>query len=90
MKPGKPSKIPNPFLFALYRSSLRFYPWRLRLLYQDEFLQTARDAHADSTSSLWGGSKDKKMTKGSRLHSRSTWLPEMASSGLTPEAILDA
>jgi hypothetical protein len=50
MKPGKP---PNPFLFALYRSSLRLYPWRLRLLYQDQLLQTARDAYAGSTSSLY-------------------------------------
>jgi hypothetical protein len=52
MKPGKTVNSPNPFLFALYRSSLRLYPWRLRLLYQDQFLQTARDAHADSTSNL--------------------------------------
>ena len=50
MNPGKP---PNPFLFALYRSSLRLYPWRLRLLYQDQLLQTARDAYAGSTSSLY-------------------------------------
>jgi hypothetical protein len=49
MKTGKP---PDPFLLALYRSSLRLYPWRLRLLYQDQLLQTARDAHADSNSSL--------------------------------------
>jgi hypothetical protein len=53
MKPGKTSKPPNPFLFALYRSSLRLYPWRLRILYQDQLLRTARDAHADSTSSLY-------------------------------------
>jgi hypothetical protein len=52
-KPGKSSNPPNPFLFALYRSSLRLYPWRLRLLYQDQLLQTARDAHGDSTSSLY-------------------------------------
>jgi hypothetical protein len=45
-------KPPNPILFALYRNSLRLYPWRLRLLYQDQLLQTARDAHADSTSSI--------------------------------------
>jgi hypothetical protein len=48
----KPSNPPNPFLFALYRSSLRLYPRRLRFLYQDQLLQTARDAHADSNSSL--------------------------------------
>jgi hypothetical protein len=62
MKTGKPGKIrkigktsnrPSPFLFALYRSSLRLYPRRLRLLYQDQLLQTARDAYADSTSSLY-------------------------------------
>lgn len=37
MKTGKP---PSPFLFTRYRSSLRLYPWRLRLLYQDQLLQT--------------------------------------------------
>ncbi len=46
-------KPPNPPLFALYRSALRLYPRRLRLLYQDQLLQTARDAHADSASSLY-------------------------------------
>ncbi len=46
-------KLPNPFLFALYRNSLRLYPHRLRLLYQDQLLQTARDAYADSNSSLY-------------------------------------
>jgi len=46
-------KPPNPFLFALYRNSLRLYPHRLRLLYQDQLLQTARDAYADSNSSLY-------------------------------------
>jgi hypothetical protein len=51
-KPGKSPKPPKPFLFALYRSSLRLYPARLRLLYQDQLLQTARDVHADSISSL--------------------------------------
>ncbi|HEX4577366.1 MAG TPA: hypothetical protein VH117_08440 [Edaphobacter sp.] len=51
-KQRTPSKTPNPFLFALYRSSLHLYPWRLRLLYQDQFLQTACDAYADSSSSL--------------------------------------
>jgi hypothetical protein len=45
-------KAPNPFLFALYRNALRLYPYRLRLHYQEQMLQTARDAHADSASSL--------------------------------------
>jgi hypothetical protein len=53
MKPGKAGKTPNPLLFALYRRSLRLYPRRLRLLYPDQFLQTARDAYADSNSSLY-------------------------------------
>jgi hypothetical protein len=53
MKPGKTGKPPSPFLFALYRSSLRLYPQRLHLLYQDQLLQTARDAYADSTSSIY-------------------------------------
>jgi hypothetical protein len=44
-------KAPNPFLFALYRSTLRLYPRRLRLHYQDQMLQTVRDAHSDSASS---------------------------------------
>ena len=44
MKPDKKGKPPSPFLFALYRSSLRLYPRRLHLLYQDQLLQTARDA----------------------------------------------
>jgi hypothetical protein len=38
---------PNPILFALYRHALRLYPSRLRLLYQDQMLQTVRDAHAE-------------------------------------------
>jgi hypothetical protein len=38
---------PNSILFALYRHALRLYPSRLRLLYQDQMLQTARDAHAE-------------------------------------------
>jgi hypothetical protein len=38
---------PNPFLFALYRLLLRFYPSRLRLRYQDEMLQSVRDACAE-------------------------------------------
>jgi hypothetical protein len=49
----KTGKIPNPFLFALYRSSLGIYPKHLRLLYQNQLLQTARDAYADSDSSLY-------------------------------------
>jgi hypothetical protein len=53
MKTSKTGKPLNPFLFALYRSCLRLYPWRLRLLYQDQLLQTARDAYAGSTSSLY-------------------------------------
>ena len=42
---------PNPSLFALYRSALRLYPSRLRLLYQDQLLQTVRDAHAECSHS---------------------------------------
>jgi hypothetical protein len=38
---------PNPLLFALYRNALQLYPSRLRLLYQDQMLQTVRDAHAE-------------------------------------------
>lgn len=53
MKTGKTGRIPNPFLFTLYRSSLRIYPRHLRLLYQDQLLQTARDAYAGSNSSLY-------------------------------------
>jgi hypothetical protein len=45
-------KPPNPFLLAIYRSSLHLYPHHLRLRYQDQLLQTALDAHADSTSRL--------------------------------------
>ena len=45
-------KTPNPFLFALYRNALRLYPYRLRLHYQEQMLQTARDNHADSASRL--------------------------------------
>ena len=40
---------PNPFLFALYRRAIRLYPSRLRLLYQDQMLQTVRDADAERT-----------------------------------------
>jgi hypothetical protein len=36
---------PNPILFALYRHALRLYPSHLRLLYQDQMLQTVCDAH---------------------------------------------
>ena len=56
MKPGKTGKTgkpPSRFLFALYRGSHRLYPRRLRLVYQYQLLQTARDAYADSTSSLY-------------------------------------
>lgn len=38
---------PSPILFALYRHALRLYPPRMRLLYQDQMLQTVRDAHAE-------------------------------------------
>lgn len=38
---------PDPFLFALYRLLLRLYPLRLRLRYQDEMLQSVRDACAE-------------------------------------------
>jgi len=38
---------PNSFLFALYRLMLRLYPSRLRLRYQDEMLQSVRDACAE-------------------------------------------
>jgi hypothetical protein len=38
---------PNPFLFALYRSALRLYPSRLRLRYQNQMLQSVRDADAE-------------------------------------------
>ena len=42
---------PNPFLFALYRSTLRLYPSRLHRLYQDQMLQTVRDAYAERSRS---------------------------------------
>jgi hypothetical protein len=45
-------KTPNPFLFAVYRNALHLYPRHLRLAYYDQFLQTVRDAYADSPSSL--------------------------------------
>jgi len=38
---------PNPSLFALYCLLLRLYPSRLRLRYQDEMLQSVRDACAE-------------------------------------------
>ena len=38
---------PNRFLFALYRRALRAYPAHLRLHYQNQMLQTIRDAHAE-------------------------------------------
>jgi len=42
---------PNPILFALYRGALRVYPSRLRLLYQDQMLQTVRDADSERSYS---------------------------------------
>jgi hypothetical protein len=42
---------PNPVLFALYRGALRVYPSRLRLLYQDQMLQTIRDADSERSYS---------------------------------------
>ena len=42
---------PNPVLFATYRGSLRLYPSRLRLDYQEQILQTVCDAHAERNSS---------------------------------------
>lgn len=42
--------LPNPLLLAFYRNSLRLYPSRLRLRYQDQLLQTVRDAHAERRS----------------------------------------
>jgi hypothetical protein len=44
-------KAPNPLLFALYRRSLHLYPRHLRLCYQDQMLQTVRDAHANAGAS---------------------------------------
>ena len=47
---------PNPILFELYRHALRLYPSHLRLLYQDQMLQTVRDADAErncSALSFW-------------------------------------
>jgi hypothetical protein len=47
-------KLFNPTLFALYRNCLHLYPQRLRVLYYDQLLQTARDAHIDSdTLTFW-------------------------------------
>lgn len=43
---------PNPFLFALYRRALCLYPRYLRLHYQDQMLQSARDAHADAPNGI--------------------------------------
>jgi hypothetical protein len=45
-------KRPNPILFAAYRNAIRLYPSHLRRLYQDQMLQTVRDAHADSRHPL--------------------------------------
>jgi hypothetical protein len=41
-------KAPNPLLFALYRRGLCLYLHHLRTHYQDQMLQTVRDAHADA------------------------------------------
>jgi hypothetical protein len=38
---------PNSALLAIYRRALRLYPSHLRLLYQDQMLQTVRDADAE-------------------------------------------
>jgi hypothetical protein len=38
---------PNPTVLAIYRLCLQLYPRRLRLRYEDEMLQSVRDAHAD-------------------------------------------
>ena len=48
-------KAPNPLLFALYRRGLHLYPHHLRLCYQDQMLQTVRDAHANigAKPSFW-------------------------------------
>jgi hypothetical protein len=43
-------KAPNPFLFSLYRRALYLYPRHLRLCYQDQMLQTVRDAHANEST----------------------------------------
>ena len=42
---------PNPALFAIYRRAIRLYPSNLRLLYQEQMLQTIRDADAERTYS---------------------------------------
>jgi hypothetical protein len=42
---------PNPLLFGLYRRAIQLYPARLRILYQDQMLQTVRDADAERTYS---------------------------------------
>lgn len=44
---------PNPVLLTLYGGALRLYPSRLRLLYQDQMLQTARDADAERDSTAF-------------------------------------
>ncbi|HEY4381342.1 MAG TPA: hypothetical protein VGN01_13410 [Acidobacteriaceae bacterium] len=43
---------PNPVFFALYRGSLHLYPPRLRMLYQDQMLQTVRDADVERSSGV--------------------------------------
>ncbi len=42
---------PNPILFALYRDALRLYPLRMRRLYQEQMLQTVRDADVERSYS---------------------------------------
>lgn len=44
---------PNPSLFALYRRALCLYPRYLRLHYQDQMLQSVRDAHRDAPNALF-------------------------------------
>lgn len=39
----------NLIIFTLYRHALRLYPQHLRVLYQDQMLQTVRDADAERT-----------------------------------------
>lgn len=39
---------PSPLLLAVYRRALHLYPTPLRLHYQEQILQTLRDAHAEA------------------------------------------
>lgn len=39
---------PSPLLLSFYRGALRLYPAPLRLDYQEQILQTLRDAHAEA------------------------------------------